>query len=112
MSLDIWLTIEVDTGGAALHGLQLYQANITHNIVPMWKEAGVYGALYDSEGKRAGKIINVLEAGVTDMKENPDKYIALNPPNGWGSYSGALSWLKRLLAECKKHPKSRIEISK
>lgn len=31
----------------------VYWRNITHNVVPMWKRAGVYDALYKSEGQLA-----------------------------------------------------------
>ena len=108
MSLDIWLTIEVDTGGDKPYTIQLYDTNMTHNVIPMWSKAGVYDALYNSEGKQASEILESLKAGVADMTSNPEDYKELNPDNGWGSYESALYWLKQFTQACNSHPKAVI----
>lgn len=100
MSLDIWLSIDIDTGGKDLYQIELYWANITHNLVPMWDKAGVYDALYNSDYKQAREIVDQLKAGVIGMEEKPNEYIALNPSNEWGSYDDALPWLRKFLAAC------------
>jgi hypothetical protein len=112
MSLDIWLTVDVDTGGTVPHRVELYSANITHNVNDMWMEAGVYDALYNSEGDEAGKHLQVLAKGIKDMSENPEKYEAMDSPNGWGSYKHALPWLQKWYVACYSHPKAIIGIWK
>jgi hypothetical protein len=112
MSLDIWLTIGVDTGGPEPYEITLYDANYTHNVTPMWRKAGIYEALYESDGKQAGEILPMLRAGIVDMERKPNAYIALNPSNGWGSYETALPWLRKFTAACERHPKAVIGVWK
>lgn len=85
--------------------------NATHNLIPMWRAAGVAEALYDSEGKLAGDIVPALKAGVADMKAEPQKFEAINL-NGWGDYDSALAFLERVLADCEAHPHLVIDIWK
>lgn len=86
--------------------------NITHNLTPMWKEAGVYVALYNSEGMEANEVISVLVDGLIDMTKHPDKYKKLNSPNGWGTYDNAVRWLAELIERFKENPDGVIEVSK
>lgn len=46
MSLDVYLYIEIDTGGSEPHHVDLYDANITHNLSAMADAAGIYYALW------------------------------------------------------------------
>ena len=90
----------------------LLDMNITHNLVPMWKEAGIYAALYNSDGLDARDVFPELVDGLTDMILYPDKYKALNSPNGWGTYENAVRWLAELVKGFEEHSSSRIMISK
>ena len=110
MSLDIGLYVEVDTGGEELYHVDLYSANYTGNVCPMWSKAGVYDALYDSDGVEASAIIPILEDGIQHMQARPVEYSRLNPPNGWGDYEGALAFLQSLLYACYQHPKALIHV--
>ncbi|MCK1999954.1 hypothetical protein MZM54_00975 [[Brevibacterium] frigoritolerans] len=103
MSLDISLR---DVKGA-----NIFHKNITHNITPMWKEAGVYSALYESQGKNAKEVIPTLENGLSLMKDNPKRFSQLDAPNGWGKYKHAVPWLTELIDGFKKHSDGVIEIS-
>ena len=102
MSLDLTIYAVVEA--------EVFDTNITHNLSRMWDVVGVYDALYESEGKRPGDYIEVLRAGVADMEANPDKYEALNSPNGWGTYKHALPWLKEVLAAYEQYPDGRIGV--
>ena len=108
MSLDIWLQMDVDTGGSEPYRLCLGDLNITHNVTPMWTKAGVYNALYNSDGDLAEDYIETLERGLNHMEANESEYIPLNPPNKWGDYKGAIRFLEAWLQLCKKHPKMTI----
>jgi len=112
MSLDIYLHIAVDAGGATPYDLTLFTDNYTHNVTPMWCLAGVYEALYESHGKQAKDVIPVLEAGYAAMLAKPDDFRALNSPNKWGDYEGALSFLHGVLEACKQYPKAEIYVSR
>lgn len=115
MSLDIYLMTPdkcPHCGGVLANRCQeLCSQNYTHNVIGMWREAGVYEALYRSEGHLASEYLDTLRKGIVDMKANPTKYEAMNPKNGWGSYETALPWLKHWLEACEQNPAATIHIS-
>jgi len=115
MSLDLYLNTP-DTcphcGGELRGGTELWWQNITHNVTPMWAKAGVYDALYESDGHRASEYIEALEAGVKDMREHFTDYEKLDSPNGWGLAKHALPWLERTLVAFKENPTATIRVSK
>lgn len=106
MSLYIWLY--VDTGAGERIGTD--GLNITHNVARMWSKAGVYDALYESAGAEARTTQLALESGIGNMLCDPDAFRALNPPNGWGDYDGALRFLREWADECRKHPRALIGV--
>jgi hypothetical protein len=91
--------------------MELFARNYTHNVVPMWKKAGVYEALYKSEGHRAGEYIEAMERGVADMKANFSEYEKLDSPNGWGLAKNAMPWLEDVTEQFKKYPHAVIHVS-
>ena len=104
MSLDISLKATIET--------YVVDTNITHNLTGMWKEAGIYSALYESKGKTAKEVLPSLEKGLHLMKNEPERFKQYDSPNGWGTYKDALPWLSELVAEFKRFPDGIIEISK
>jgi hypothetical protein len=46
------------------------------------------------------------------MKADPNRFISLNPPNGWGSYDTFLPWLETYLAACEEHPDATVRASR
>jgi len=111
MSLDIWLTIEVETGNKPYRAT-LFDGNYTSNVIPMWDLAGVYDALYDSAGKRAGSLVDTLKSGVFHMRANKADYVKLNPQNGWGNYKTALRFLIRFARACRDYPLAEVGVWK
>lgn len=91
---------------------RLINMNITHNLTPMWRKAGIYDALYNSEGMEANEVLSTLIDGLNDMIANPKEYEKLNSPNGWGLYENAVPWLSELIKGFKDNPKAIIEVSK
>ena len=104
MSLDI--NLKCDHCGSSREPL-----NITHNVSRMWRLAGVWDALYGSDGRRAAAYLDTLRAGLAHREAHPEEYEAMNPPNGWGSYEGAKRFLGQWIAECAAHPDCIIEVS-
>ena len=88
--------------------------NITHNLTGMWRRAGVYDALYMSEGKKASEVTEVLVAGLADMEAHPEIYDTdeYNASNGWGLYKHALPWLREVVAGFRAFPNAIIRVSK
>lgn len=85
--------------------------NYTNNVIPMWKEAGCYDALYRSSGKLAKEILPELGKAWQDMLNNPEKYKAMNPSNNWGDYHGALAFLEGIMEWCAYYPLAEIHTS-
>jgi hypothetical protein len=115
MSLDVYLTIEVDTGGDEPTIIKLYDANITHNLGKMATKAGIYEHLWRPEEigiTKAGELIEPLEKGLADMKTRPEYYKQFNAKNGWGLYEHFVPWIERYLEAAKLHPKADIGVSR
>lgn len=104
--------MSLDIGLAKMQMAEVYSANYTHNVTHMWRLAGVYDALYNSEGKKAEEILLELERGLNAMKAEPEKYRALNPVNGWGKYESAVEFLEKFLQACYENSSAVITVSK
>jgi len=99
-------------GGVLGGGTELFSANYTHNGIPMWRKAGVYEALYESAGKRAGEFVEALQKGVADFTANYAEYEKLNSPNGWGLAKHALPFLQDVAAAFSANPEAIIHVSR
>lgn len=91
-------------------GIGEVDLNVTHNLSPMWREAGIRDALYESNGQPARAIGPLLRIGLVKMLRNPDKYRAMNPPNGWGDYDGAIEFLTKAALACADYPDAPVRV--
>lgn len=92
-----------------------YSDNITHNLTKMADAAGLYKALWRPEeigATHAHQLVAPIETGLAALKADPERFKALNPPNGWGSYAGLVGFAERYLMACKAHPSAKIEVSR
>lgn len=106
MSYDIRLVI--DTGGE--HPAPVTECKSpTYNLSEMFEEA-LGCPIRELSGQKAADVIPLLEKATIAMRKAPAKFKKLNPPNGWGSYEGALESLCWLLEVCQEHPKATVEI--
>jgi hypothetical protein len=110
VSLDFDLVI--DACPHCLRGDERIEFNMTHNVSPMWRIAGCYEALYESEGKKASDVLPALLVAADHMEANAEQHLLLNPPNRWGSYDGALSWLRKVITACQENPDALIRVSR
>jgi len=108
MSWDFWM--EADVGGKEPVDIG-FDANYTYNVSPMF-----YDAFNLEEGIRGldkmlgDEAMPYLENAIIKMKENPKKYKAMNPSNGWGDYDTALELLEKLLGWCIEAPKAQMRV--
>lgn len=109
----------------------VFNSNITHNLIKMADEAGIYEALwrpyrlhpdYANFGKnykdestfeasvqiRAKDIIPLLEKGLLDLKNRPEHFKKFNAPNAWGTYKDFVLFVSEVLQAAKKFPDSLI----
>ena len=119
MSLDIWLGMDIDTGGEEPYFLELFDANITHNLGEMADKAGIYTVLWRPEkllnweaNPTAGMLIDPLEEGLEKLKSNPDYFKKFDSPNGWGVYDHFVPFVEKVLDACKKYPKATVFTSR
>ena len=120
MSLDVYLKrkrwVSYDEGKTHTEEYEiLYEANITHNLGRMAKEAGIYMACWRPEEiciTKAKDLVPLLSAGLKDMKARPDHYKKFNSDNGWGVYDNFVPWVEEYLNACKEFPESLVEASR
>lgn len=106
MSFDVYLTIKTGKNSSlSTNGL-----NVTYNLSPMFHEALGMG-LSDLEGKTGKECIPILKKALKDMIDNPEKYEAMNPSNGWGDFYGAKEFISSLLDDCRKYEFAKIVVS-
>lgn len=110
MSLDVYLFVADVSGGPEV---EVFEANITHNLSPMAREAGIYGAVWrpDENGiETAGGVAAALRLGLPLLRADPERFRALNSSNGWGLYENFVPWLEQYLAACEQYPAARVEV--
>lgn len=94
---------------------KLFSRNITHNLNSMAEAVGLYDVLWNPESigiSTASQLIPLLEKGIVELKANPDKYKAFNPPNKYGNYEDLVDFCKTVLQNCLENPDAVIEVSK
>ena len=93
---------------------ELYWSNITHNLNKMADKAGIYEALWRPEEKGykvAKDIIEIVEAGLKELKKRSEYFKGFNPENGWGTYEQLVNFTEEYLEACKKYPEAIIRVS-
>lgn len=88
MSADVWIDKDV-CGSCGRSGEQGAEVNITYNLSAMLKAGGFvgWGSLVGMLAVDAGThLFGVLDT----MAQDPDRFRAMNPPNGWGDYDKCL----------------------
>ena len=107
MSLDVSLFVQKP--------VEVYSANITHNLCKMAEEAGIYKACWRPEEvgiTKAAQLIEPLRNGIAQMKADPARFEKHNSPNGWGLYRNFLPWLERYLEACEANPNAEVSVSR
>ena len=110
MSLDVHLSY-VNDG----HTTEVYEANITHNLVPMAKEVGIYKHLWRPEELgivKASELIEPLTEGLKKLHAEPERLKCFEPENKWGRYENLVDFVKFYLAACKDYPNATISVSR
>jgi len=93
----------------------LYHANITHNLNDMAEAAGIYKELWRPDEipiTKAKEMIEPLRLGYSRLVNNPNKFMAYNPKNGWGSYDTLVEFVAKYLAACEKYPNAHVTVDR
>jgi len=108
MSLDVYLKCECCQS-------TLYEANITHNLGDMARQAGIYHVVWRPEEvgiTRAKQLIPPLQTALWLIKMYPDFFKQFNARNGWGLYKHFVPWLRKYLEACIQYPEALVEVSR
>jgi hypothetical protein len=60
--------------------------------------------MVDIDGMTGAASIPKLETAIRGLVAEPERFRAMNPKNGWGSYDGFVDWLKSLLESARENP--------
>lgn len=93
--------------------ITVYDANITHNLVAMALDAGIYMYLWrpgDVNITKAYELIEPLEKGLELLKSDPERFKEFNLSNGWGNYDGLVRFVDEYLSACKKYPTADVSV--
>jgi hypothetical protein len=93
--------------------VEVFSANITHNLGVMAKEAGIYKHLWSPAEINityAAQLIKPLKAGLELMKKEPERFKKFDAENGWGTYKQFVSWVEDYIKACKQYPNAKIEV--
>lgn len=105
MSLDVMLT--------NADGVEVYSANITHNLNKMANAAGIYECLWRPEEhdiEFASQIIDPLSVGLARLVTNKAEFEAYNAPNGWGLWEHFVTFCANYLQACRDNPNARVSV--
>lgn len=92
-----------------------YDANITHNLIKMADEAGIYEHLWTPEEigvTHARQLIEPLRKGLSLLQSDPARFEKLNASNGWGRYEHFVPWVSKYLAACEEYPDAKVSVSR
>lgn len=106
MSLDFSLTEQ--------RTVEIFTANITHNLVPMGMKAGLYCLWHpeDVGATQASRLIPFIEKGIEYMEAHKEELLEFNPKNGWGDYNGLLRFANKVLVACKENKSATILVDR
>jgi hypothetical protein len=107
VSLDVYLE--------AVRKTEVYNANITHNLGKMAKEAGIYYYLWrpdEIEVTKAEQLIEPLKIGLLLMRKYPERFKEFDDAAGWGTYDQFVPWIEQYLKACKENPDAEISVSR
>ena len=106
VSLDVYLTCPCCEE-------TVYDANITHNLGKIAKEAGIYQALWrpDECGiTTADQLVPILGPGLTYLREHIDELRELEPSNGWGTVENLIDFTQDYLRAARHHDKTTVTV--
>lgn len=107
MSYDVWF--EAELGGPS--PVRVFDSlNYTSNVSEMWRDAMPPEGLKGFDGKTAAECRQVLVSGIAKMLDSPDRYRAMEPENGWGSFDGQLKFLIGILEHFDRAPHATVRV--
>lgn len=107
MSWDVYA--KIDTGGAEPATVG-EAGNYTYNVSQMYYDVLGGDGLRGLHEMVCAEALPLINEACAKMVADPEKYRAMNPPNGWGDYEGALRYLQGIGEMCAEHPKAKLAV--
>jgi hypothetical protein len=111
MSLNVYLCYQVEPDKS----VDVFDANITHNLNKMAEAAGIYEHLWRPDeigATHARELIEPLEKGLQLLRDKPEWFRQFNSPNGWGVYENFIPFVEKYLEACKRYPGATVIVSR
>lgn len=96
-----------------------YKSPEGHDQIEAKQKEGHYhgeGGAFDLEAKlpevQAKDLIEPLEKGLALLESDPERFQALDSPNGWGRYIHFVPWVREYLAACRENPEAIVSVSR
>jgi hypothetical protein len=96
MSLDLYM--EVNKCKTCGHSQDIVEFNCTYNCAPMWRAIfPEHDRMIPIEGLTGKEARPMLWKAKAALEKDPEKFKALNPENGFGSYESFKSFIDDLI---------------
>jgi len=116
MSLDISLIVLHSFGhDIGVETEIAFEANITHNLGAMAKEADLYYHLWEPNEigiTKASQLILPLQIGLALMKSDPRRFKKFDAKNKWGMYEDFVPWIEKYIEACIEFPNANVSVSR
>ena len=106
MSYDVW--VEMDADGP--EPMEFGDWNYTSNTAGMYAAVTDGASLRDLDGSEAEGAAASLTQTIERLKQNPGKFRAMNPANGWGDYDSYVRALEKLRDLFNAYPRATVRV--
>lgn len=109
------MSLDVSLEATRTQVVEVFEANVTHNLWQMADAAGIYHCIWRPEESgitTAGDLIAPLTAGLAKLKADPDAFKPYEPSNKWGTYDNFVPWVERYLQACIENPDAKVSASR
>ena len=106
--MSLWVYIETQDGD------DVFSRNITHNLIGMANNAGVYAHIWRPSSigiVKAKQLIDPLTSALVLLRSDRKRFEQFNPKNGWGIYDNFVQFVESYLLACKEYPELDIVAS-
>lgn len=113
MSLDIMFSGVTCAHCGVTRGKKSF--NITHNLVDMARECGIYKPLWRPEEngiETAAQLLDAIKHGIEELDKRPGHYRMFSSTNGWGTYEDFVVFCHDVAEHCGDVPDAKVTVSR
>ena len=105
------MSFDVSIHKRVRHGVTCtrWDRNVTYNLSSMFEEGGL--ALRDYDGAPGCAVAPVLAEWLRQAADDPERFEAHNPENGWGDFAGCVDFVRDFLVNAERFPEGIVLVS-